>query len=212
MFPVKTPTVLYFTPRLFIHVEFLFTFCFGIIRFTGSCEKITCENSKISVVNSNSDELYSNSTDITEYDDTLSKDSTYKNVLSYYIEKQGMKIDFSKNDGIYNKEEALSYFNKAKEELPSVFDDVIVIDILTVANNELLYNQANVIKSSIEDSLGVNNIRVDIITVRNQYEYYLAGSSGAKCYDLYFDMSVNADFYSDINVLEKIFYNLIKNS
>ena len=33
VFPVKTPTVLYFTPRLFIHVEFLFTFCFGIIRF-----------------------------------------------------------------------------------------------------------------------------------------------------------------------------------
>ena len=40
MFSVKTIMVLYFTPRLFIHVEFLFTFCFGIIRFTGSCEKI----------------------------------------------------------------------------------------------------------------------------------------------------------------------------
>ena len=175
-------------------------------------EFISFNNDKVlmnNFISSNNREL--NNDVITEYDEILEKGSSYQKVLSYYIDKHNVCIDTSKNDGIYNKELALSYFEKAKQELGNVFDDVIVIDILTISNNELLTNQANSIKRDIEDTFGKDNIRVDIISVKNQYEYYLAGPCGAKFYDLYYDMSVTADFYSDINVLEKIFNNLIKN-
>ena len=148
---------------------------------------------------------------ITEYDELLEKGSSYENVLSYYFNKCNLNININENDGIYNKEIALHYYEKAKQELGNVMDDVIVIDVLTIANNKLLNNQANTIKRNIEETFGKDNIRVDIISLKNQYEYYLAGPTGAKCYDLYYDMSVNADFYSDINILEKIFNNLIKN-
>ena len=175
-------------------------------------EFISYNNDKVLMNNFiSSNNMVLNNDVITEYDELLEKGSSYQKVLSYYIDKHNVCIDTSKNDGIYNKELALSYFEKAKQELGNVFDDVIVIDILTISNNELLTNQANLIKRDIEDTFGKDNIRVDIISVKNQYEYYLAGPCGAKCYDLYYDMSVTADFYSDINVLEKIFNNLIKN-
>lgn len=146
---------------------------------------------------------------ISEYDDLLKQNTNYTEILSYYLNKIDYKIDLNSNvDGILNKELAINYFNKAKEVLD--LNAPIILDVLCIKNNTISENQAKLLKDNIEGILGSENVTINIISTSSAYEYYLAGSSGAKCYDIYYDLSVSSNYYSDINILEIIYENLIK--
>lgn len=115
-------------------------------------------------------------------------------------------------EGVYNPEKAKKLFAQAINELGDV-SLPIQIDLPAISESDLFLNQAKSLKSSIEDSLGKENIQVNIVLL-SKTEYQQGSFFVETGSDSDFDMSTasgwSADFVDPSGYLE--IYNPINGS
>ena len=102
----------------------------------------------------------------------------------------------------YNKEKAKEYLDKYIKETNS--NEEIILDVLCYKNNKSMINKIETVKKDIEETLKDGNVKINIIYCDCTYDYYLAGHQKYKCYDLYFDFSVNCDYNNRNEYLKEI--------
>lgn len=102
----------------------------------------------------------------------------------------------------YNKEKAKEYLDKYIKETNS--NEEIILDVLCYKNNKSMINKIETVKKDIEETLKDGNVKINIIYCDSTYDYYLAGHQKYKCYDLYFDFSVNCDYNNRNEYLKEI--------
>lgn len=120
------------------------------------------------------------------------KNTTYDNILNYYLKSKT-------NSAIY-------YYNKAYKMDREVFSNEIKLDILCFAKDENQVSKAKLIKENIECLL--DNVKINIINVDNPYHYFIAGNECHRCYDIYFDYSLKANYNSQFSFLENAIDNI----
>ena len=107
-------------------------------------------------------------------------------------------------EGVYNPEKAKKVFEKAVKELGDVTLP-IQLDFPAVSESDVLLNQAKSIKASIEDSIGSENIQINIVllgkTEYQQSSFFIESGSGAD-YDMSSASGWSADFVDPSGYLD----------
>lgn len=114
-------------------------------------------------------------------------DVVTKDLASYGDEWKDVKLDDAQ-DGIFNAEKAKAEFAKAKEVLQAQgVEFPIHLDLPVDQTNNLLVQQANSFKQSVEESLGKENVIIDVqlMSTENKNNVtYFAETAAQKDYDI----------------------------
>lgn len=114
-------------------------------------------------------------------------DIVEKDLVSYGDEWKGVKLDDAQ-DGLFNVEKAKAEFAKAKEALQAQgVEFPIHLDLPVEQTNNLLVQQANSFKQSVEEALGKDNVVIDVqqMSTENKNNVtYFAETAAQKDYDI----------------------------
>ena len=114
-------------------------------------------------------------------------DIVEEDLASYGDEWKGVKLDDAQ-DGLFNVEKAKAEFAKAKEALQAQgVEFPIHLDLPVEQTNNLLVQQANSFKQSVEEALGKDNVVIDVqqMSTENKNNVtYFAETAAQKDYDV----------------------------
>ncbi|MBQ6061127.1 MAG: peptide ABC transporter substrate-binding protein [Clostridia bacterium] len=104
----------------------------------------------------------------------------YGEMVQYYLDQMGGEIKVADAiDGWYNADLAKTYLAKAKEELGDSVTWPITIDIVYYSANEANTAQAQVSKQTIEETLGAENVVVNLVETTTSADFYACGYRAA---------------------------------
>ena len=135
-------------------------------------------------------EFVSLSEDTTDaYGHTFPAGTFYGEMVQYYLDQLGAKIDVRDGvNGWYQPEAAREYLAAAKEELGDSVTFPIQIDVVYYSANENQIAQAQAYKKIIEDCLGAENVQVNLIEATTPEDFYACGYRAANGEAGNFDM------------------------
>ena len=151
------------------------------------------------------------SKDVDFEDHTFTKATFYGDLVEYFLENDfGRAINLDDGqDGFYNKELAQQYLAAAKDEMGDSWQKV-VIDVVYYDQVDGNVAQAQWYKQSIEDSLGSDNVEVNLIATSVKADFYAAGyraANGAKaCYDHFYGSGWGPDYGDPSTYLDTFNY------
>lgn len=158
-------------------------------------------------------EFVSLSKDVKINDKLFAKGTTYGKMVEYYLETFfGRKVNLDDaQDGWYNPTLAKQYLAKAKEQMGSSWSKVY-IDLLCYSGSPAMVAKAQLYKKSIEDTLGVENVEVNITSAENTRDYYYAAYYATKgkdcCEDLFYGSGWGPDFGDPSTYLDTFLDNV----
>ena len=100
----------------------------------------------------------------------------YGEMVQYYCDQIGCKVTCKDGvDGWYNPEAAKQYLEAAKVELEGKVTFPIKIDVVYYSASDSQTAQANAYKSVIENTLGAENVVVNLIEATTSDDFYACG-------------------------------------
>lgn len=122
-------------------------------------------------------EFVSLTEDYTDADGNTFKAGTfYGDIVQFYCDQKEMGINVKDSqDGWFNAEAAKKYLEAAKEELGENVTYPIAIDVVYLSSNDNLTAQANAYKKVIEETLGSENVVVNLVEATTSEDYYASG-------------------------------------
>ena len=145
-------------------------------------------------------EFVSLSADTTDADGhTFAAGTFYGEMVQYYVDKLGAKINVADQvNGWFNPEAAVEYLAAAKAELGDVVSWPIQIDVVYYSANDAQVAQANAYKTVVENTLGAENVQVNLIEATTSEDFYASGyraSNGeAGNFDMFYGSGWGPDF------------------
>ncbi len=134
-----------------------------------------------------------------EYGHTFPAGTYYVDMVQYYVTELGMPIDV--HDGVngwFHPDEAKACLEQAKTELGESVNWPIHIDWVYYSASDSQINQAQAYKTVIENTLGAENVVVDLIEATTPEDFYACGyraSNGeAGCFDMFAGSGWGPDF------------------
>lgn len=127
--------------------------------------------------------------------------TSYGDLVQYFVtNKYNMPIDV--HDGVngwYHPDEAKACLEAAKAELgDAIMSWPIVIDVVYLDTSVVNTNQAQVYKQVIENTLGAENVTVNLVAASNTDDFYACGyrarSGEAGNYDMFYGSGWGPDF------------------
>ena len=123
----------------------------------------------------------------------------YGEMVQYYCDKLGAGIKVADQiDGWYNPTEAKARLEAAKEELGDAVHWPITIDVVYYSASDSNTAQANAYKSVIENTLGTDNVIVNLVEATTSQDYYASGyraSNGeAGNFDMFYGSGWGPDY------------------
>ena len=104
----------------------------------------------------------------------------YGEMVQYYLDQMGGEVKVADAiDGWYNPDLAKDYLAKAKEELGDSVTWPITIDIVYYSASEGNTAQAQVSKQTIEETLGAENVVVNLVETTTSADFYACGYRAA---------------------------------
>ncbi len=140
------------------------------------------------------------SADVTDADGkTFTAGTMYGEMVQYYLEKLGSPIKVADQiDGWYNPEAAKAALEAAKAELEGKVTFPIYIDVVYGSFNDNITAQANAYKKVIEDTLGAENVVINLVEATTSQDYYACGyraSNGeAGNFDMFYGSGWGPDY------------------
>ena len=130
---------------------------------------------------------------------TFAAGTFYGEIVQYYIDQLGAKITVADGvDGWFNPEEAKAQLEEAKAELGDTVTFPIKIDVVYYSANDTQTAQANAYKKSIEDTLGTDNVVVNLVEATTSEDFYASGyraSNGqAGNFDMFYGSGWGPDY------------------
>jgi len=130
---------------------------------------------------------------------TFAAGTFYGEIVQYYIDQLGAKITVADGvDGWFNPEEAKAQLEEAKAELEGTVTFPIKIDVVYYSANDTQTAQANAYKKSIEDTLGTDNVVVNLVEATTSEDFYASGyraSNGAAGnFDMFYGSGWGPDY------------------
>ena len=120
---------------------------------------------------------------------TFPAGTMYGEMVQYYCDQIGCKVNVKDGlDGWFNPTLANEYLATAKEQLGDTVTWPIQIDVVYYSASDTQVAQANCYKSSIEDTLGKDNVVVNLIEATTPEDYYACGYRAANGEAGNFDM------------------------
>ena len=114
--------------------------------------------------------------DTTVDGDTFAAGTFYGEIVQFYLDKMGCEVQVAdQQDGWYHPEEAVKYFEAAKEELGDSVSYPIQIDVVYLSSSDTNTAMAAAFKESIEGVLGAENVQVNMIEATTTDDYYASG-------------------------------------
>ena len=100
----------------------------------------------------------------------------YGEIVQFYLDEMGSPIQVADQiDGWYHPEEARAALAQAKEELGDTVTWPINIDVVYQSNDEWNTAQAQAYKQVIENTLGAENVTVNLVEATTREDYYAGG-------------------------------------
>ena len=123
----------------------------------------------------------------------------YGEIVQWYLEQLGCPVKVQDGiDGWFNPEAAKAALEAAKEELGDVVTYPIHIDVVYYSPSANNTAQANAYKQVIEETLGAENVVVDLIETTTSADYYACGyraSNGeAGNFDMFYGSGWGPDY------------------
>jgi ABC-type oligopeptide transport system substrate-binding subunit len=111
---------------------------------------------------------------------TFPAGTMYGAMVQYYLEQLGSPIIVDDMvDGWFHPEEAKAALEAAKAELGDSVSWPINIDVVYYSANDVITSQANATKKVIEDTLGSDNVVINLVEATTREDYYAAGYRAA---------------------------------
>ena len=123
----------------------------------------------------------------------------YGDMVQYYVDKLGCKVNVADGiDGWYQPEAAKEYLAAAKAELGNSVTFPIQIDVVYLSTSDTNTAQAAAYKKVIEDTLGKENVQVNMIEAATTEDFYACGyraSNGeAGNFDMFYGSGWGPDY------------------
>lgn len=140
------------------------------------------------------------SEDVTDADGkTFPAGTFYGEMVQYYLEKLGSPIKVADQiDGWFNPEAAKAALDKAKSELEGKVTFPIYIDVVYYSASDAITAQANAYKKVVEDTLGAENVVINLVEATTSQDYYASGyraSNGeAGNFDMFYGSGWGPDY------------------
>ena len=137
--------------------------------------------------------------DVTVDGKTFKAGTFYGELVQYYLDELGcpVKVD-DQIDGWYNPTEAKACLEAAKEELGDLVSYPIGIDVVYYSASDANTAQAQAYKKVIEDTLGAENVVVNLVEATTSADYYACGyraSNGeAGNFDMFYGSGWGPDY------------------
>ena len=131
---------------------------------------------------------------------TFEANTQYGELVQYFLDEMGSPIKVADGqDGWFHPEEAKAAFEKAKPALDNMgitFPVHIEVVYYSAAPNQVA--QAQAYKKSVEDTLGAENVVIDLVEATTDTDYYACGyraSNGeAGCFDMFYGSGWGPDY------------------
>ena len=134
-------------------------------------------------------EFVSLSADATAEGKTFKAGTFYGEMVQEFLKEMGSPIVVKDGvDGWYNPDAAKAAFAKAKTALEGKVTFPIVIDIVYYSPSPNQVAQANAYKQSVEETLGAENVVVNLVEATVDTDYYACGYRAATGEDANYDM------------------------
>ena len=129
----------------------------------------------------------------------------YGEIVQFYLDQMGCKVTVADAcDGWYNADAAKEYLAAAKEELGDTVSWPIQIDVVYLGSAKANTAQSQAYKKVVEDTLGAENVVVNLIEATTTEDFYACGyraSNGeAGNFDMFYGSGWGPD-YGDPNTL-----------
>ena len=123
----------------------------------------------------------------------------YGEMVQYFLDEMGSPIQVADQiDGWYNPEAAQAALEQAQEELGDLVSYPIIIDVVYYSASDANTAQAQAYKSVIEDTLGAENVQVNLIETTTSADFYACGyraSNGeAGNFDMFYGSGWGPDY------------------
>jgi len=123
----------------------------------------------------------------------------YGEMVQYFLDEMGSPIQVADQiDGWYNPEAAQAALAQAQEELGDLVSYPIIIDVVYYSASDANVAQAQAYKAVIEDTLGAENVQVNLIEATTSADYYASGyraSNGeAGNFDMFYGSGWGPDY------------------
>ena len=130
---------------------------------------------------------------------TFAAGTMYGEMVQYYLEQMGSPIKVADQiDGWYNPEAAKAALERAKIELGDNVSWPIYIDVVYYSASDANTAQANAYKKVVEDTLGAENVVINLIEATTSQDYYACGyraSNGeAGNFDMFYGSGWGPDY------------------
>ena len=145
-------------------------------------------------------EFVSLSKDVTDDEgNTFAAGTFYGEIVQFYLDEMGAKVNVAdQTDGWFNPEAAREYLEAAKEELGDLVSWPIQIDVVYYSAAAANTAQSQAYKKVVEETLGVENVVVNLIEATTSEDYYASGyraSNGeAGNFDMFFGSGWGPDY------------------
>ena len=120
-------------------------------------------------------------------------------MVQHYLDELGAKIDVKDGvNGWFQPEAAKEYLEAAKAELGDVVSYPIQIDVVYYSANDNQIAQANAYKKVVEETLGAENVQVNLVEATTPEDFYASGyraSNGeAGNFDMFYGSGWGPDY------------------
>lgn len=100
----------------------------------------------------------------------------YGDMVQYYLDQLGETINVQDGvNGWYDQAAALSYLDAAKQELGDSVTWPINIDVVYYSASDTQVAQANTFKTVMEETLGTENVVINLVEATTPEDYYASG-------------------------------------
>ena len=127
--------------------------------------------------------------DVTYGDKTFTAGTMYGELVQYFLDELGENINVEDSqDGWYDADAAKAYLEAAKEELGDTVTWPIQLDVVYYPASESQAAQGNVCKQVIEETLGAENVIVNLVEATTTDDYYACGYRSYSGFDSNYDI------------------------
>ena len=160
-------------------------------------EDLACANLRNMYTHPEFVSLSADTTDESGY--TFPAGTFYGEMVQHYLDNLGAKIDVRDGvNGWFQPEAAREYLAAAKEELGDSVTYPIQIDVVYYSANDNQIAQANAYKKVIEETLGAENVQVNLVEATTPEDFYASGyraSNGeAGNFDMFYGSGWGPDY------------------
>ena len=144
-------------------------------------------------------EFVSITEDVTYDGHTFAAGTFYGDIVQAFVDDLGCKITVKDQvDGWYNADAAKEYLEAAKAELGDAVTFPIKIDVVYYSASDANTAQANAYKAKVEETLGAENVVVNLVEATTSADYYASGyraSNGeAGNFDMFYGSGWGPDY------------------